>query len=72
MSTHATPKGNRDKIRRAPLVCPVCGKRFSLNHSEYRRCVRAGRKPTCSRLCGRQYMRMRRDVASREAGLVPV
>jgi uncharacterized C2H2 Zn-finger protein len=49
-------KGNF-KPRRVRLVCPVCGTVFSLNYSEYRKHVKAGTRPTCSRSCGQTVRR---------------
>ena len=57
MSSHHTSAKGNSHPRRMHLICPApgCGKRFSLNYSEYRKYVRAGRRPTCSRECGWAY-----------------
>jgi hypothetical protein len=52
--------------RRVKLTCPVDGTHFSPNASEYRKYVRAGREPTCSKKCGYQHR-----VTRAAQGVVP-
>lgn len=63
MSHHTSAKGPQDKPRRVRLVCPVDNVRFTLNHAEYRKHVRAGTRPTCSRECGQTVRRMKEQGA---------
>lgn len=66
-----TAKGPADKPRRVQLVCPACGDRFSLNYSEYRRCIRARRRPCDSPKCGQAYRKIREAEKARDMVAVP-
>jgi hypothetical protein len=61
MASHKTSaKGPKEAPRRAQCVCPICGGKFSMNHSEYKRYREKGTDPTDSRVCGREYLRRTR------------
>ena len=62
-------KQGRMKTPRVWLICPVCGKRFSLNYAEYMRNVRAGTWPTDSGKCG-QSLRRLKEVTAAGIGVV--
>ena len=42
-------------LKRVTCKCPICGLYFTLCQSEFRKKVKAGIRPSCSRICARHW-----------------
>lgn len=56
--SRTSSKGNF-KPKRVSLVCPACGKRFSLMPSVLKKIDSGKRGPCCSGKCGQAYRKIR-------------